>query len=383
MKLLYLDYAAATPSAPEIKRYVQRFSRTLMGNPSSAHAFGRKTRQMIDEAREKVAVLLHCEAREIFFTHSATEANNLAIRGIATAARRNHNRDHIILSSIEHSSVLKTCQQLETEGFRVTYLPVDQYGVVQKKALFAALSSHTGLVSIIIANNEIGTIQPIASYANLVHEHAPQAVFHTDAAQWPGFGALDLGGLHVDAMTLSGAKIYGPSNCGALFLREGVLCDPLLFGGNQEHGLWSGTEHVVSIVAFAYALELADQRRKQLRFFFSLRKSFLETLQSRVSDFFVNGHPQHSLPHIIHMTFPNIDQDAFLVALDQVGIAVSGGAACDSGAHTPSHVIQALHLPRRKQQAHIRLSFGINTSIRELQDAAKRIGKVVIKFQVL
>jgi cysteine desulfurase len=353
---IYLDHAATTPVRPEVVEAMLPYFTDRYGNPSSIYGLGREARQAIDRARDTVANILGCRPAEVIFTSCGSESDNLAIKGVAFACRDRGN--HIITSQVEHHAVLHTCEWLERYfGFEVTYLPVDRYGVVDLAALEAALTERTILVSVMLANNEVGTIQPIREIAELVRPRG--IVFHTDAVQ--GGGALDLNvdALGVDLLSLSGHKFYAPKGVGVLYVRQGTPLLPQLQGGGQERNRRAGTENVPYIVGLATALQLATEElpstTARLR---ALRDRLIKGVLERVPGAHLTGHPTARLPNSASFVFEGVEGEALLLGLDQVGICASTGSACTSGSLEASHVLKAMGLPVDLAQGSLRLTLG-------------------------
>jgi cysteine desulfurase len=353
MRKVYLDNNATTAVAPEVLEAMLPFYRENFGNPSSIHCFGREVRVAIDEAREKVAVLLGAAAEEIVFTGSGTEADNLAIKGSAYALRTKG--QHIITCRIEHPAVLNTCKQMEKEGFKVTYLSVDKYGMIRLEELAGAITDETILITIIHANNEIGTIQPIAEIGRIAKERDIR--LHTDAVQSAGKVATKVEELGVDLLSLSAHKIHGPKGIGALYVKKGLKLQPILHGGHQEGGQRSGTENAAGIVALGKACQIAAQRMAEdAKTLVGLRDRLFEGLQERIPKIKLNGHPTNRLPTTLNCSFYGIEGESLLMNLDLAGVAVSTGSACSSGSIQPSHVLLSLGLSPQFYQGSLRFS---------------------------
>jgi cysteine desulfurase len=329
--------------------------KNTFGNPSSIHSFGREAKKWVDEARQQVADLIEAEAGEIIFTSGGTEADNLAILGVAAARRKKGN--HIITSSIEHPAVLNSCKQLAKSGFDVTFLPVDQYGLVDPEELCKAIRSETILISIMHANNEIGTIEPIEEFSRIAKEHG--VLFHTDAVQAAGKIPVNVNTLGVDLLTLSSHKIYGPKGVGALYKRKGVRLQPVVYGGGQESNSRSGTENTVGIVGFGKAAEIAardlDSEFNRTR---ELRDKLIQGIKERIPDVKYNGHPERRLPHNVNFSFSYVEGESMLLSLDMKGIAASSGSACSSSSLKPSHVLKAIGLPYELIHGSLRMTLG-------------------------
>jgi cysteine desulfurase len=355
-KLIYLDHAATTPTRPEVVEAMMPYFTEHFGNASSIYRIGRDNRKAVDAARADVARVLGAEQTEIFFTGSGSEADNWAVKGAASA--RSAKGRHLITSAIEHPAVLEVFEWLAKNGYEVTYLPVDADGLVSPQSLRAAMRPDTTLVSIMMANNEIGTIQPIAELAAIAHEGG--ALFHTDAVQAAGNIRVHVRELGVDLLTISAHKFYGPKGIGALYVRKGVRIDPLLHGGHQERGRRAGTENVPGIVGMARALTLAGEELAahdaHLR---RLRDMALEEITARVPHVKLNGHRTQRLPGNLNLSFRFIEGESLLLMLDMKGIAASSGSACTSGSLDPSHVLLAIGLPHEIAHGSLRLSFGV------------------------
>lgn len=373
-KKIYLDYAATTPVAGQVLEAMLPFFSQKFGNASSVHGFGLETRAALDAARRALAGVLGAQPHEIVFTSGGTEANNLAIFG---TARKLGQPGHLITSAVEHPSVLKACRTLEGQGWEVTYLDVDAAGRIDLAALKQALRRETALVSIMYANNETGTINPIPELAAIAA--AAQVPFHTDAVQAFGALPLDLAELPgVTLMTVSGHKIYGPKGVAALFVRRGHRLQPQIVGGSQENKYRSGTENVPAIVGFARAAELVQQQRSvDVQHLQALSTFFIEALKKRIPDVVMNGHPEARVPHIVNFSFPGHENMALLMGLDLQGIAVSNGSACSSGSIEPSHVLKAMGLPRERQNSALRFSFGRQTTRAELEHTVEILAGLI------
>ena len=397
---IYLDYAATTPVDKEVERMMKPYFSHKFGNPNSLHTFGQEARKAIDESREKIARLIGTDFREIIFTGSATEANNLAIRGIVKATRDKELgiRPRIIVSAIEHESILETAKDLEREGVEVIYLPVNKQGIVDLKKLAGSLSKNTILVSVMYANNEIGTIQPIAEISKIIQDfrrfktNSPinqlsnYPLFHTDAVQALQFLNCNVNDLGVDMMTLSGHKIYGPKGVGLLYIRDNGQAinkknniSPIITGGGQEFGLRAGTENVANIVGFAKAIELADKNKeKEYKKILGLKKYFWGNINKIYPPAEINGidcrlsaDKYQALPNIINIHFPGQKAEELLIKLDLSGVAVSSGSACASFSAKPSHVLSALGHPEKRIKSSLRFSLGKFTAKGDLDQALK------------
>jgi cysteine desulfurase len=359
---------------PEVVEVMQPYYESVYGNPSSLHRPGRQARQAIEAARDSLGSGLNTPPDTLIFTGSGSEADNLALVGVAL---KNQGRGrHVITSSIEHHAVLHTCHFLETLGFDVTYLPVDAFGLVQPGSLQQALRQDTLLVSIMHANNEIGVIQPIQILAHLAHNAG--ALFHTDAVQTAGLLPLDIKALEVDLLSISAHKFYGPKGVGALVARSGIALEPLVHGGAQEAGRRAGTENVAGIVGMAKAFELALNRQAQESTRLSrLRDAFWQRLAAQVQDIRLNGHLDQRLPNNLSISIKDVEAEGLVLRLSLLGIYASMGSACNSASIEPSHVIKALKLPVEWERGAVRLSLGIHTTIADVQYAADSIVELV------
>ena len=359
--IVYMDHAGTTPLAPEVLRAMTPYFTELFGNPSSIHAVGQEARYALDEARERVARVLNCRPREVVFTGGGTESDNTAIVGVATALQETGN--HIITTSVEHHAVLHTCQHLESQGYDVTYLPVDSKGVVPPESVLRAITDRTTLVSVMYANNEIGVVNPIAEIAQAVKQRATELsrtiLVHTDAVQAAGYLDLDVRKLGVDLLSLSGHKFHGPKGTGVLFIRRGAPFLPFLLGGGQERERRSGTENIPGIVGLSVALENANSQREEAsRHCAALRDRIVEQVLSRVPGSRLNGHPTQRLPNNANFSFPGVEGEPILLGLDMAGIAASSGSACSSGSLEPSHVLLALGQSAEVARGSLRLTLG-------------------------
>ena len=352
---VYADNAATTAVSPEVLEAMLPFYKEVYGNPSSLYSLGQEAKKPLEEARETVAQCLGAQPREIYFTSCGTESDNWAIKGAAYAMRRK-GKTHIVTSAFEHHAVLHTCQALEKEGFTVTYLPVHENGIVRPEELEAALTENTGLVTIMYANNEIGTIQPIPEIGAICKRHG--VLFHTDAVQAVGNVAIDVKEQNIDMLSLSGHKLHAPKGVGALYIRSGVVIQNLLDGGAQERGKRGGTENVASIVGLAKAMELAcstiPERQARLS---AMRDKLIDAIL-KIDRCRLNGDREHRLPGNVSFCFQGVEGESLLLMLDLKGISASSGSACTSGSLDPSHVLLAIGLPHEVAHGSLRLSFG-------------------------
>lgn len=352
-KRVYLDYAATTPVDPAVLEAMQPYFRTP-GNSMSMHSFGRDASDALEKARSRIAGLMNAKPSEIIFTSSATEANNLMLKG-TTFARRGEGK-HIIISAVEHSCIMRTSEWLKTQGFEITVLPVDKYGAVDPASVQKALRKDTILVSVMHGNNEIGTIEPVAEIGKICAD--ANVPFHTDAAQSFGKIPIDVKKMKIGALTASSQKMYGPLGISALYLREGIKIEPLLHGGGQEHGLRSSTSNVAGAVGFGKAVDIAKANmNEEAKLQSRLRDKLIENVL-KIDDAHLNGHPTNRLPNNTNFWFEFIEGEALVMRLDAEGIAGSTGSACSSKSLEPSHVLLALGLKPEQAHGSLRLSLG-------------------------
>ena len=376
MKRIYMDYAATTYVKPEVLQAMTPFFTEQFGNASSIHSFGRETRTAVEKARAQVAAAIGAQEKEIFFTSGGTEADNWAIRGTAALSKRGK---HIITSAVEHHAVLHTCKQLEKEGFEVTYLPVDEKGFIRLDDLRAAIRPDTALISIMFANNEIGTIQPVEEIGKIAHENG--IPFHTDAVQAAGHEPIDVDRLGIDLLSMSAHKFYGPKGVGALYIRRGTRVQNLLQGGAQERGRRPGTDNTPAIVGMGAAIELAVKNMEQTHARLSrLRDRMLSEIPAAIPYTRLNGPVENRLANNVNFSFSFIEGEALLLSLDLKGIAASSGSACTSGSLDPSHVLLAIGLPHETAHGSLRLTIGdattdedVDTLLKELPVIVKRL----------
>lgn len=362
---IYLDYNATTPVAPEVSAAMRPWIDEQFGNPSSSHIYGQRARKAVARARESVAALIGAQADEIVFTGSATEANNLALLGVAQAMAPH--KHHLIISAVEHPAVMNPALHLREAGWDVTMLPVDEFGHIALDDLRAALRPDTALVSVMHANNEVGTIHPVAEIAALAHANG--SLMHTDAAQSVGKVTLDVAELGVDLLTLAGHKFYGPKGIGALYVRRGTAIRPILFGADQEHGLRPGTENVAQIVGAGETARLARSRLPHAtRHLASLRDDLHRRLAEGVPGLLLNGHPDQRLPNTLHVSFPGLSGRDLLAATPEV--AASVGSACHSDADAVSGVLAAMGCSASRARGAVRLSVGFPTTGKDIDAAA-------------
>ncbi|HHY37313.1 MAG TPA: cysteine desulfurase NifS [Clostridia bacterium] len=352
---VYLDHAATTPVRPEVAEAITRYMVEEFGNASSIHSFGRAARKGLEEAREHVASLIGADAREIIFTSGGTESDNMALKGVAEACRQRGK--HIITSKIEHHAVLHTAEHLEKEGFEVTYLDVDSDGLIDPDDVRRAIRDDTILVSVMFANNEVGTIEPIGEIGKICKEKG--VVFHSDGVQAVGSIPIDVNELGLDLLTISAHKMYGPKGVGALYVRKGTKIAPIIHGGAHERGKRAGTENVAGIVGFGKAAELAriemDERQNHL---LPLRDRLIRGILERIDDVKLNGHPTKRLPNNVNVSIMYVEGESMLLNLDMMGVAASSGSACTSGSLEPSHVLLAMGVPHEVAHGSLRMTLG-------------------------
>ena len=376
---IYLDYAATTPLRQEARAAMEPYlTDTGFGNPSSLHADGQRAKHALDDARDIIANAIGAAHSEITFTSGGSEADNAALIGVMLACRDRGN--HLITTSVEHEAIVKTCAFLARWGMRITPLSVDKYGLVDPAQVEAAIEPGTVLVSVMHANNEVGTIQPIREISEITRRRG--VLFHTDAVQ--SFGQLpvytdDLG---VDLLSLSAHKIYGPKGMGALYVRTGIPIEPLIHGGGQERERRSGTENVAGIIGFAEAARLLLEEREATAIRLTeLRDYLIEALIREISGVVLNGHPTERLPNNINISFDDCDSESILLSLDQAGISAASGSACSSGSIEPSHVLLAMGLPDSRVNGAVRFTLGRNTTRAELRQTVDVLGEIIARIR--
>jgi len=378
VKSVYFDHAATTPVHPQVLEAMLPYLKEHYGNASSLHTPGQIAARAVEEARAKVAELINCDPREIIFTGSGTEADNFALKGIAEKLKSRGN--HIITSAIEHHAIEMTCRYLEKRGFQVTYLPVDREGLVHPEDLKKALREETILVSIMHANNEVGTIQPIKELAEIAHERG--VLFHTDAVQTAGSIPVDVRELGVDLLSLSAHKFYGPKGVGALFLRKGVVIEPLIHGGGQERNLRAGTTNVPSIVGLGKAAELAKKELQQrMEHNLKLRERLIKGLEEKLSDYILTGHRTLRLPGNVSICVQYIEGESMLLLLNAEGFACSSGSACTSGSLEPSHVLIAMGIDPQLAQGSLRITLGRENTEEDVDRFLEVLPKIVERLR--
>lgn len=376
---VYLDHAATTPVHPSVLREMHKVLDTHFGNPSSLHFYGRAAQQHLEVARQRVARLMGAGQKNVIFTSGGTEADNLAIVGTALSYRERGR--HIITSTIEHHAVLDTCQMLSYDGFDVTFLPVGADGVVDPDDVRKAIRGDTILITIMHANNEIGTIEPIPEIGRIAREH--DIVFHTDAVQTAGYLPINVDDLFVDLLSVSAHKIYGPKGAGALYVREGIKLKPLFHGGGQERTCRPGTENLPGIVGLGKAAEIAyrEQPAESERYR-KLSDLLIRGITERIPGARLNGHPQHRLPHNVNISFSGVKGECLLVALDKHGVAVSTGSACSADSTQLSHVLEAIGLSEQNGAGTIRMTVGRSTTEDDLEYVLQVLADVIAQLRV-
>ncbi|UCH50565.1 MAG: cysteine desulfurase NifS [Chloroflexota bacterium] len=380
MKRIYLDYAATTPTHPEVMKAMLPYFTDSFGNPSSIHSFGQEARDAIEKARNQVATLIGAKDDEIVFTGSGTEADNFALKGVVSAKQDKGN--HIITSPIEHHAVLETCKFLEKQGFSVTYVPVDGYGMVDPSDVKKAITNKTILISIMHANNEVGTIEPVAEIANIARES--EIYFHTDAVQGVGHIPVDVDNLNVDLLSISGHKLYGPKGIGALYIRKGTRVSPFMHGGGQEKGKRASTENVPAIVGLGKATEIAYREMpEEAQKLTALRDQLIEGILKSIEYTQLNGHPQRRLPNNANVSINYVEGESMLLNLDLAGICASTGSACSSEELEPSHVLVAMGLPHLQAHSSLRFSLGKWTTDEDINQVLNVLPGIVSKLRAM
>jgi cysteine desulfurase len=377
---VYLDHAATTPVAPEVVQAMLPFFDRAFGNPSAIYALGQEAREAVERAREQVAQLVNADADEVYFTSGGTESDNWAVKGVARAW--GERRNHLITTPIEHHAVLEACKALQELGWQVTFVPVDRTGMVDPDEVRRAITARTALISIMHANNEVGTVQPIAEIGAIAREHG--IPFHTDAVQTVGRIPVDMQALHVDLLSISAHKLYGPKGVGALVVRRGTPLRPLLDGGGQERGRRGGTYNVPSIVGFGAAAERAMRcGAEEMQRVRVLRDRLIAGIMERVPDAVLTGHPTHRLPNNAHLAFAGVEGESLVLSLDAVGIYCSAGAACSSGDMEPSHVLVAMGIEPHLIEGSVRLTLGKDNTEQQIDYTVEQLERAVKKLRSL
>ncbi len=380
MRRVYLDHNATTPTHPEVVKAILPYYKEVFGNASSVHQFGQQARKAIDEAREKIANFIGASPKEIVFTSGGTEADNFALKGVAYANEKKGK--HIITSSMEHHAVLNPCKYLEKKGFKVTYLPVDKYGLVDPEEVRRAITKETILISIIHANNEVGTIEPVTEIGKIAKEIG--IYFHTDAVQTVGKIPVNVNELNIDLLSLSGHKIYGPKGIGVLYIRKGTRIQPLIQGGHHEKNRRAGTENVPAIVGLGKTIEIAKATmEKESMRLTNLRNRLCSGIGEKIDYVRLNGHPGKRLPNTLNMSFEFVEGESMILNLDLKGIAVSTGSACTSGSLEPSHVLKAMRVDPAVAQGSIRFSLGKDNTEEDIDYVLEVLPEIVERLRVM
>ena len=380
MKRIYLDHAATTGLDAAVLSKMAPYFSDIFGNANSQHSFGREAVRGVDEARDTIASLIGAKPNEIYFTSGGTEADNWAIRGAAHANRARGN--HLIVSAVEHPAMLTTAKELEKEGFEVTLAPVDEFGTVDVAKLEESIRPETVFIGVMAANNEIGTLQPLAEISEIAQKH--KILFFTDAVQAAGAIPLDVNAPRIDMMSISGHKFYGPKGVGALYIRSGVKTGKILTGGHQERGMRGGTTNVPGVVGMAEALRLAVAKLDEnAAYISSLRDRFIARVQKEIPFVKLNGHPKNRLPSNANFSFRYVEGESLLFSLDLAGIAVSSGSACSSGSLEPSHVLLATGMSEGLAHGSLRFSFGRENTAEDVDYTVDKLKEIVVKLRNL
>ena len=380
MRRIYLDHAATTPTHPEVVKAMLPFFSDAFGNPSSIYSYGQEAKGAVEEARTKVAELIGARSEEIVFTSGGTEADNLALKGLAYASE--HKGNHIITTSIEHHAVLEACKFLEKRGLEITCLPVDKYGLVDPADVKKAITAKTILISVMHANNEVGTIEPVEEIGEIARKAG--AYFHTDAVQTVGHIPVNVDKLKVDLLSISGHKFYGPKGVGALYVRKGTKLVPLVHGGEHEKRRRAGTENVPAIVGLGKAVELAGQEMgREVERLTNLRDKLIRGLVGKIDSVHLNGHPTRRLPNNVNISIDFVEGESILLNLDLEGICASTGSACTSSSLEPSHVLLALGLPPEQAHGSLRFTFGRENTEEDVQRVLEVLPRVVAKLRAM
>jgi len=380
MRRIYLDYAATTPCDPEVIAAMQPYFFDKFGNPSSIHSFGQEAKKAIEEAREIAASCLVAKPEEIIFTSGGTESDNFAVKGVAYALQKKG--DHIITSEIEHHAVSEPAQFLKQAGFKVTFVKVDKYGLVDPADIKKAITDKTILISIMHANNEIGTIQPVAEIGKIAREKGIH--FHTDAVQTVGHIPVNVNELNADLLSLSAHKFYGPKGVGVLYVRKGVRIERFLHGGGQERGRRGSTHNTPGIVGLGKALQLCQKTmQEEAQFQIRLRDRLVKELLEKIPEIYLNGHPTQRLPNNVNVSVKYIEGESILLSLDMLGLAASTGSACTSESLEPSHVLLAIGLPHEIAHGSLRLSLGRWTKTEDIDNLLEHLPTVVSNLRAM
>ena len=380
MKRIYLDHAATTPMDAEVLKAMLPFLSDAFGNPSSIHSFGQETRAFVEEARDKIASLIGAREEEIVFTGGGTEADNFAIKGVAFA---NEGKGyHIITTSIEHHAVMESCKFLERRGFRITYLPVGIDGLVDPQDVKKAITDRTILISVMHANNEVGTIEPLAEISKIAQEEG--IYFHTDAVQTVGHIPVNVDELGIDLLAMSAHKLYGPKGVGALYIRKGTKLIPFIHGGEQERRRRAGTENVPAIIGFGKAAEIAQQEMDSVaKHLVHLRGKLIEGITERIEHIHLNGHPTQRLPNNVNVSIEFVEGESMLLNLDLEGIAASTGSACSSSSLEPSYVLLAMGFPQELAHGSLRFSLGRETTEEDIDRVLEVLPGIIARLRAM
>lgn len=379
MRKIYLDNAATTALSPKVLEAMMPYLTTVYGNPSSVHAFGQEAKKGLDAARDQVAAALNCTPGEVIFTGCGTESDNTAILGVAEKYK--NKGKHIITSSVEHHAVLHTCEHLQKQGYEVTYLPVDEYGRVTAEQVREALREDTILVTIMFANNEVGTVMPIPEIAAVCHEKG--VLFHTDAVQAIGHVPVDVKAMGIDMLSLSAHKFHGPKGVGALYCRKGIKLPSYIMGGAQEKGRRAGTENVAGIVGLGAAIKLACDNLSENAAKMTILRDRLMRGLAEIPEVKLNGHPTERLPNNVNYSMKYIEGESILLKLDLSGIAASSGSACTSGSLDPSHVLLAMGLPHEIAHGSVRLTLGDDTTQEDIDYTIEQLKEIVAYLRAM
>jgi len=381
MRRICMDYQAGVPTDPRVLEAMMPYFTETFGNPSSPHQFGQETKTAIDHARSKVAELIGAKkVGEVIFTSGGTESNNLAIRGVAH--RNREKGDHVITTKIEHMSVINTCKSLQKEGFKVTFIPVDKYGIIDLERLKSEINERTILVSVMYANGEIGTIEPIREIGSICHDR--KVYFHVDAVAAAGKIPIDAERENIDLLSISSNDMYGPKGVGALYIREGTGIVPVIFGGGQEKGLRSGSENIPGIVGIGKAAEIAkNEMYSESRRMVELRNRLINNIIRDIPHSYLNGHPTERLPSNVNVRFSYIEGESLILSLDMEGVAVSSGSACTSKTLEPSHVLLAIGLAHEEAHGSLLFSFGRQTSKEDVDYVSGILPDIVKRLRAM
>lgn len=380
MKRIYMDYAGSTPVDARVKEVMERYFEEVFGNPSSLHSAGREASEALEEGREKVASLVGAQAnRNIIFTSGATEATNLAIKGIAF---RSKEKKHIIISAIEHISVTNVCRFLQKQGFKVTEVPVNELGVIDLEALKEAVTSKTALISVMYANNEIGTLEPVREVGEIARDS--KVPFHCDATAACGKVPINVQKENIDLLTISSNDMYGPKGTGALYINDGIRLEPLIHGGGQERGLRSGTENLPNIVGMGVAAEIASKEMgKESKRLIGLRDALIKSILKSIPESYLNGHPENRLPNNAHFRFSYIEGESIILSLDMIGVSAASGSACTSKTLEPSKCLIAIGLSHEEAHGSLQLTLGRSNTMEDVKYLVSNLPDIVKRLRAM